>query len=204
MRKAKVVWHRDDDAVSPVIGTILMVAITVVLAAVLWLMVSGMITDTDEQKTTVNIASPNMSTYTTQIDPDGVAASGDEYYVYDAVLNVNKITPKDDKVLWSDVRILIKGSDGSVLMPEDILGDDGTATYDRDGTVATGGGVIDVEFWYVETQTGDTKMSAGDAVKITGMTDGSLAALDDYQGATVIMKKAGEQIGSITLPTDFS
>ena len=35
MRKAKVVWHKDDDAVSPVIGTILMVAITVVLAAVL-------------------------------------------------------------------------------------------------------------------------------------------------------------------------
>ena len=29
MRKAKVVWHKDDDAVSPVIGTILMVAITV-------------------------------------------------------------------------------------------------------------------------------------------------------------------------------
>ncbi len=198
MRKAKAVWHKDDDAVSPVIGTILMVAITVVLAAVLWLMVSGMITDTDEQKTTVNIASPNVSTYTTEIDPDGTPDNGDEYWIYDAVLNVNKITPKDDKVLWSDVRILIKGSDGSVLQAESSLTADNPATYDR---AAAGG--IDIEFWYVETSTGDTKMSAGDAIKITGMTDGSLT-LDDYQGATVILKKAGEQIGSITLPTDFS
>ncbi|TLZ43274.1 MAG: type IV pilin, partial [Methanobacteriota archaeon] len=36
--------REDDDAVSPVIATILMVAITVVLAAVLYVMVSGLIT----------------------------------------------------------------------------------------------------------------------------------------------------------------
>ena len=201
MRKAKVVWHKDDDAVSPVIGTILMVAITVVLAAVLWLMVSGMITDTDEQKTTVNVASPDVTAWSSEIDPDPAAAN-DEYYIYDAVLNINKITPKDDKVLWSEVRLLIKGSDGSVLQTETTLTDDAGASYDRDGTVATGGGVIDVEYWYVETGN-DLKMSAGDAVKITGLTAGD-ASTDDFQGAQVILKKAGEQIGSITLPTDFA
>ncbi len=36
-------------AVSPVVGTILMVAITIVLAAVLWLMVSGMISEMDDE-----------------------------------------------------------------------------------------------------------------------------------------------------------
>ena len=182
MRKAKVVWHKDDDAVSPVIGTILMVAITVVLAAVLWLMVSGMITDTDEQKTTVNVASPDVSSYEYAAGPPAL-------YCYDAVLNINKITPKDDKVLWNDVRILIKGSDGSVLTAEtNLAADVGAGAYDRTPAL---------EYWYVETSTGDTKMSAGDAIKITGMST-------TYEGAQVILKKAGEQIGSITLPTDFA
>src|SRR5512136_2067379 len=40
----KAIIRKDDQAVSPVIATILMVAITVVLAAVLYVMVSGLIT----------------------------------------------------------------------------------------------------------------------------------------------------------------
>ncbi len=36
-------------AVSPIVGTILMVAITIALAAVLWLMVSGMISEMDDE-----------------------------------------------------------------------------------------------------------------------------------------------------------
>src|SRR2546422_7419229 len=39
----KTLLHKDEQAVSPVIATILMVAITVVLAAVLYVMVSGLI-----------------------------------------------------------------------------------------------------------------------------------------------------------------
>jgi len=41
----KKLWliHKDEEAVSPVIATILMVAITVVLAAVLYVMVSGLL-----------------------------------------------------------------------------------------------------------------------------------------------------------------
>lgn len=35
-------WRRNDNAVSPVIGTILMVAVTVVLAAALYVMIMGM------------------------------------------------------------------------------------------------------------------------------------------------------------------
>ena len=187
MRKAKVVWHKDDDAVSPVIGTILMVAITVVLAAVLWLMVSGMITDTDEQKTTVNVASPQIQSATNDGVND-IAGDGDDATIYDAVLNINKITPKDDKVNWLDVRIIVKSSAGSVFQSETIpLAD---AAYDRSTDPQP------VEFWFIETG-GDAKMSAGDAIKITGMPD-------TWEGATVILKKSGEQLSSITLPTDFA
>ncbi len=42
----KAIIRKDEDAVSPVIATILMVAITVVLAAVLYVMVAGLITPT--------------------------------------------------------------------------------------------------------------------------------------------------------------
>jgi len=46
MEKRTLVLKRDEEGVSPVIATILMVAITVVLAAVLYVMVSGLINPT--------------------------------------------------------------------------------------------------------------------------------------------------------------
>jgi flagellin-like protein len=48
--KMKIVW-RDEEGVSPVIAVILMVAITVVLAAVLYVMVSGMLGSTNTTPT---------------------------------------------------------------------------------------------------------------------------------------------------------
>ncbi len=52
----KAIIRKDEQAVSPVIATILMVAITVVLAAVLYVMVSGLIgTGTTTSKPTVSL-----------------------------------------------------------------------------------------------------------------------------------------------------
>ena len=183
MRKAKVVWHKDDDAVSPVIGTILMVAITVVLAAVLWLMVSGMIQDPEVEKLTIQLSSPSVSQYER---PTGASPA---VYVWDAVLNINKMTPKDEKVKWTEIRIAIKGSDGSILMPSE-------APESDVGATAYSIVLNDVEFWYVDITTGDVKVSAGDSIKVTGM---SVA----YEGATLQILKAGKIIGTTTLPTDF-
>jgi flagellin-like protein len=174
MRNAKAVWHKNDDAVSPVIGTILMVAITVVLAAVLWLMVSGMLSTESNKNITVNLQSPN------------VQAATRTNVCYDATLNVNKITPKDEKVLWSEIRIIVKGSDGSVLQTAHDLALDGSVAYADPATP---------EYWYVET-TGDTKLGAGDAIKITGMPT-------SWEGASVELTKAGERIAEASLPTDF-
>ncbi len=191
MRKAKVVWHKDDDAVSPVIGTILMVAITVVLAAVLWLMVSGMISTDESDKTTVNLASPSVQSL--DVTERTTAC-------WDVTLNINKITPKDDKVKWSELRIIVKGADGSVLNQATTPAAN-TGAYA--GDLPAGGPVV-VEFWYVEVTAGDLKMDAGDGVKITGMTDGSgFVGEDDYQGAMVEFTKGGERIASATLQTNF-
>ena len=182
MRKAKVVWHKDDDAVSPVIGTILMVAITVVLAAVLWLMVSGMISTDESDKTTVNLASPSVQSL--DVTERTTAC-------WDVTLNVNKITPKDDKVKWSELRIVVKGADGSVLNQATTPAAN-TGAYTGDDLATP----VAVQFWYVEVTAGDLKMDAGDGVKITGMTD-------IYEGAMVEMTKGGERIASATLQTNF-
>jgi flagellin-like protein len=174
MRKAKVVWHKDDDAVSPVIGTILMVAITVVLAAVLWLMVSGMISTEESDKTTVTLANPSVKSETRTTA------------CWDVTLNIQKITPKDVKVKWTELRIIVKGEDGSVL--------------NQATTPAVDAGVyVDpaaVEFWFVEVTAGDDKLDAGDGIKITGMDV-------TYEGAYIEMTKGGERIASATLPTNF-
>jgi flagellin-like protein len=175
MRKAKVVWHRDDDAVSPVIGTILMVAITVVLAAVLWLMVSGMIQGPEDEKLTAQLSSPEV----TQYDRSGAC--------WDAVLNINKLTPKDEKVQWTEIRVVVKADDGSVLNAATApLADVGSAAYADPAST---------EFWFVEIG-GDVKVGAGDAIKVSGMDA-------TYEGATIQLLKAGKIIGSTKLPTDF-
>ena len=183
MRKAKVVWHKDDDAVSPVIGTILMVAITVVLAAVLWLMVSGMISTEESDKTTVTLANPSVRSMEAGVDRTTAC--------WDVTLNVQKITPKDVKVKWSEVRMVVKGDDGSLLNAATAPGAD-TGAYTGDDLVSA----VVVEFWYVEVTTGDTKLDAGDGFKITGMDS-------TYEGADVEFTKGGERIASATLPTNF-
>ena len=184
MRMAKAVWHKDDDAVSPVIGTILMVAITVVLAAVLWLMVSGMISTGNESKTTVNLASPQVNQMTR-----GVAL----YTCWDATLNVNKITPSDVKVLWTELKVSIKSASGSILLNQR------SPNPDAGYSIVAG----TVEIWYVETG-GNTQLNAGDAIKITGMGNGVLPVVgNSYEGALVQFYKGGQLIGASTMPTNF-
>ena len=56
MRKSWII-RKDEKAVSPVIATILMVAITVVLAAVLYVMVTGLLTGPGASKPQVTVAS---------------------------------------------------------------------------------------------------------------------------------------------------
>ncbi len=51
----KTIIRKDEAAVSPVIATILMVAITVVLAAVLYVMVSGLLTPTGSGPKTIGV-----------------------------------------------------------------------------------------------------------------------------------------------------
>ena len=71
----KSVIRKDEAAVSPVIATILMVAITVVLAAVLYVMVSGLITPVGGNKPLVTFASVTQSSGNATIAVAGASQS---------------------------------------------------------------------------------------------------------------------------------
>lgn len=109
--------------------------------------------------------------------------------VWDAILNIQKITPVDKKVLWTEARVLIKSESGSILLQATALSADNSSAYDDTAPIT-------VQVWYVETTRGDTKMSAGDAIKLTGMSDW-------YEGATIEIRKGGDIIGHATMPTNF-
>jgi hypothetical protein len=130
----------------------------------------------DEEKVTVNLSISSVEERTVT---DGTC--------WDATLDVNKITPRGEKVIWREVRIIIKGADGNVLDPAINLELDEPSLYHEI--------ITKPQFWYVDTDD-NNRMDAGDQIKITGLDM-------RYEGALVYPIKAGEQIGSITLPSDF-
>src|SRR5437879_11731331 len=85
----RTIIRKDEQAVSPVIATILMVAITVVLASVLYVMVSGLISGPGSTPTAwgVNIARPGSQTnwtLTCTSIPQSAAATSVFHNVRDA------------------------------------------------------------------------------------------------------------------------
>jgi hypothetical protein len=146
-------------------------------------MVSGMISTEESDKTTVTLANPSVQSMAAGVDRTTDC--------WDVTLNVQKITPKDVKVKWSELRVIVKSESGSVLDPSSPVAAD-TGAYTGDDLVSA----VIQEFWYVEVTTGDDKLDAGDGVKITGMDL-------TYEGASIEFTKGGERIASATLPTNF-
>lgn len=159
-----------------VIVVIVLIAIPVILA-IMWL---GILTDVIEEETekvTINLASPGMSQRTII----------DQTY-WDADMNINTVKPDLALVSYEDIRVIIKASDGSVLIPATEPLPDDPSDYD-DGS----DGTVDVEVWY-DSYT--IIMVEGDSFILTGMTDA-------YEGALVQIMHKDRLIGSTTLPTNF-
>jgi archaeal type IV pilus assembly protein PilA len=95
---------RNDDAVSPVIGVILMVAIVVILAAVIAAFVFGMVGDTQTAKNVGIIASSNASNF-----------------------GVFTITGGSDLTSLSNLTYMLNGTGGSVSLVK--AGGGGVLTY---------------------------------------------------------------------------
>ena len=130
--------------------------------------------------TTVNLSSPSL-----------VRDGSDEIPTWEMTSNVNKVTPRDDKIHYSQVRITIRSSDGTSMvekakpMPED-----------PSGTTQTSG---IVQIWFNDTNdNGD--LDAGDVMRITGIST-------DHEGALVLIifkwREIDQQVGTIQLPLEF-
>ena len=176
---APVRLHKDASGVSPIIGELLMVAITIILAVVVLLIVSSVANVPDEQKVTAKLSTPRVQQY----DRNGTI-------VWDATCDILTLTLDNQKVTWATVRIFMKSMNGSLMHTATELSDDSTGTYDDESPIET-------EFWYVDVTAGDSKMTPGDSIKITGMDI-------SYEGATLEILFENDIIGRITLPTNFT
>jgi hypothetical protein len=162
-----------------VVVVIVLIAIPLVLA-IMWL---GILTDVIEEETekvTIQMASPSL---TQRMITDQVH--------WDADLEINKVTPDLALVTYSDIRVIVKDSSGSVLIPSTKPLADDPDDYD-DGS----DGTVDVQVWY-DSITSTTIMFEGDSFYLTGLTD------TDYEGALVEIWHNDRRIGSTTLPTNF-
>ena len=110
---------------------------------------------------------------------------GEQYR--DVTIDLLKFTPKDEKFHSSELRAVIKSMDRTVVNSATPLEPHEPLMYD-DGS----DGRVDVQFWHIDTD-GNSWFSAGDVIKITGMTS-------EYDEAYFMLFKAGENVGSITLP----
>ena len=176
------VFRGDQDTVSPIIGEVLMVAIVVVLATVTYISVSGMLMLEDDDRVSISMTHPEIKSGSRGASPT---------LVWDVNIDITKVTPEGQKLHWDRLFIDIRSSNGSVLLPKSPLNPDDPAIYDNDDSDG-----IDVEFWFMETMAGDTVISGGDAIKVTGMDL-------TYEGATIQLTKANDVVGRVTLGTNF-
>jgi len=175
-------YRRDTGAVSPVIGEVMIVAIVVVLAAVVWLMVSGMIQTDPETTITATFRNPTVEEHMRGATPTEV---------WDARVEVVKVIPDHVGVDWDEITITMVSVNGSLLHPGTKMTTDTPGMYDTDDSDG-----IDVQFWYVDTDMSENIISGGDFVKITGM--------DIYhEGATIKLSRAGELLAQLELPQVF-
>ena len=145
----KRIYKNNEEAVSPVIATILMVAITVVLAAVLYVMVIGMgDTGTIETPLGLNDAGRTTTTFTILVSnsPDGAMIYGTLY----SFTHANVVTVVTNVTVYSA---------GGVAM----------AWYEPTPGWNIGGGGNDVEEWGagMKMTVTATAVSAGDTLTIS-------------------------------------
>ena len=135
--------------------------------------------DPEDDELTVQIGPPEVST----------RLSGEET-IWDATLPILKVTPKDESARWTNVKVVVKSADGSVLDELSQL-----QPYPADIT-DSGVGDADIQFWF-EDPTGDGIVSAGDKILVTCMNG------RQYEGALLQLVIGGHLIGDARIPTDF-
>lgn len=161
----------DDRAVSPVIGVILMVAITVILAAVIGTFVLGLgdsLSDTSPQASLGINDDPNDYT-TTSLPQDAFRLEHNG----------------GDDLVGQDIRIVIRDTDNAVVAQWD----DGSWTNESGAAIdlsdSVNGG---------STLSGSTSISTGDRVTIIDISSNAVLSDDTQYQISVVFKPSGEPI----------
>lgn len=139
MRTIRRRFSSREEAVSPVIGTILMVAVTVVLAAVLYVVVYPMINPTEEPPEDVILL-------------DQGAVNGDGAGGYDTFFTVMEVR-SNKRYTDSDVSFIVLTHEGKVLTDATITFDDANSN----GYVSQGDSIL-VRGMTLEYQGADLKV----------------------------------------------
>ena len=172
MNTKKMAKRLKDSGVSPVIATILMVAITVVLAAVLYVMVSGF----THSPGTANSAGLNEATVTS---PNGVQAAW----------NISVSSVSANNIPLTSLKIVVNGTTFTYSAS-------GTPAYG--GITMTAGassGHITVVFYQLAGNSA-TYLNTGDVFGIYATNSAAATALS---GATVTLYSGGTDLGSVSL-----
>ncbi len=180
MNSKKFAKRMKDSGVSPVIATILMVAITVVLAAVLYVMVSGF-THSPGTANSAGLTSSNTAANTWTISVTSASSSN-------LPVSNLKITFSGSTVTY--VTGSISESTGAIQYLS-------LVSAETVGTTAPASGTS-----YLEIQWGTTGtyLSVGDTVTLTLVTNGgALAAGSSLSGTTVGLYNTNSVLGSVTL-----
>ena len=150
----KVYKKRDEDAVSPVIATILMVAITVVLAAVLYVMVIGMSEGGGDTAPVGAMASMNADSSTS------------------ATLTFSSFAPVPAPM---DIKIILTPS-GNVSASAVELTFTSAPDASTVNMVATGGAAAT----YTDLNYGGNAVNSGDRIAVTGLASSTTYTLSIY------------------------
>lgn len=110
---------------------------------------------------------------------------------WDASFDVNKITPKDQTIRWSDLYIVINRADGTPLQRQFRLVRKDPSQYDD-----ASDGSIDIETWYIDNVGGKKNLDRDDGIVITGLGMG-------FEGGWVTIYREGVEQGQCRLPEAF-
>ncbi len=135
----------DDDAVSPVIGVILMVAITVILAAVIASFVLGLGDQNNPAPTAdFNFDYDDAEGVVTITHGDGDQVAASDLYVRGESLDAGNTFSSPPPQSWDNLASSVSGDDGGTFNNEDYSGDEISAGQSATVKVNGDGYVINV------------------------------------------------------------
>ena len=104
----------------------------------------------------------------------------------DVSVEVRKLTPKDGRYEWSELRISITSENGTIIFKN-------VKPTPNDPSRYSTGAHPQIEVWYIDSFMEAGNIDPGDLIKVTGISE-------DLQFAIVKLKLNGRQVGSFSVP----